>query len=441
MASRPGRLRWKAKPDARAGAARVYAAQTPKTRRRLRFAIPLAALALFILGGWAFRNKLAADRQGEWVRATRGDLVTGFEVSGTLAAVSSDSLGPPPLPDVWQFKIARLEQEGADVKRGQPVLGFDTTELQRRLDEKSAESEEARKQIEKERSDLALQTKNERMQLAEAEARLRKAALKLEAPPDVQAESARQTIEIEHAIAKREATAVRARLEALERAAAARIALLVSKQTQAADIVASTQSAIDQMSVKAPRDGTVVYVTNWNGEKKKVGDDVWKADRVMEIPDLSSMKAEGEIDEADAGRVTIGQRVTLRLDAHPDQEFHGTISGAGRTVQRKRGTQDPLKVLRVDIKLDKTDPAKMRPGMRFQGLVELARVKNAVLIPREAVSVSSLGPHVYRRGPFDVDMVPVKLGRENDKSVEVLQGIAPGDRVLVAQANDKEKKP
>jgi HlyD family secretion protein len=406
-----------------------------------RYLIPFAAIALFILGGWTLRNKLAADRQGQWVRATKGDLVTGFEVSGTLAAVSSDSLGPPPLPDVWEFKIARLEQEGSDVKKGQPVLGFDTTELQRRLDEKSAEAEEARKQIEKERSDLALQTKGERLQLAEAQARFGKAALKLEAPVDVQAVSARQTIEIEHDIAKREVAAITERIQALERAARARIALLVSKQQQATDIVNRTRFAIEQMNVRAPRDGTVVYVVNqWNNEKKKVGDNAWKQEKILEIPDLTQMKAEGEIDEGDAGRVVIGQRVTLRLDAHPDQEFQGTIVGAGRTVQRKRGTQDPLKVLRVDIKLDKTDPAKMRPGMRFMGTVELARVKNAVLIPREAVSVSSQGPYIHRRGTFDVDLIPVTLGRENDKFVEVKKGIAPGDRVLVQKADEKEKK-
>src|SRR5688572_14650229 len=275
-----------------------------------RYLIPLAALLLFLLGGWTLRNKLAADRQGEWIRATRGDLITGFEVIGTLAAVSSDTLGPPPLDDVWEFKIARLEQEGADVKRGQPVLGFDTTELQRRLDEKSAEADEARKQIEKERADLKLQTKGERMQLAEAEARLGKAALKLEAPPDVQAVTERRTVEIEHAIAKREASAIRSRVEALERAAEARIALLISKQTQAAAVVARTQRAIQMMNIQAPRDGTVVYVTNpWNGEKKKVGDNAWKQEKILEIPDLNMMKGEGEVDEADAGRVNVGQRV------------------------------------------------------------------------------------------------------------------------------------
>lgn len=405
---------------------------------RLRIAIPIAFVAAFLLGGWTLRNKLAADRQGTWVRATRGDLVTGFEVTGTLASEATQALGPPPLTDVWQFKIAFLAPEGIDVKRGMPVLGFDTTELQQRLDEKSAEAEEARKQIEKERNDLSLGTKDERLKLAEAEARLRKAQLKLEAPPDVAGINERKTAEIEFAISKREATAIRSRLGDLERAAAARIALLESKQADARAIVDRTRQSIEQMSVKAPRDGTVIYITNWRGEKKKVGDSCWKAERVVEIPDLTRMKGEGEVDEVDAGRVVVGQRVALRLDTHPDEEFHGTIVTAGRTVQQKKGTQDPLKVLRVDIKLDKTDAAKMRPGMRFTGTIELTRTRNAVLVPREAIVVSSSGPSVHRRGAFSVSVVPLKLGRENDKFVEVLSGLQQGDRVLVAKANDEE---
>ena len=407
-------------------------------RKRLRIAIPVAALIAFLLGGWTLRNKLAADRQGTWVRATRGDLVTGFEVTGTLASESTQTLSPPPLNDVWQFKIAFLAPEGAEVKRGMPVLGFDTTELQQRFDEKSAEADEARKQIEKERNDLSLGTKDERLKLAEAEARLRKAELKLEGPPDVVGINDRKTAEIEYAISKREASAIKSRLGDLERAAAARIALLESKQADARAIVDRTRQSIEQMSVKAPRDGTVIYTTSWRGEKKKVGDNCWKAESVMEIPDLTRMKGEGEVDEVDAGRVVVGQRVTLRLDTHPDEEFHGTIVTAGLTVQRKKATQDPLKVLRVDIKLDKTDAAKMRPGMRFTGTIELTRARNAVLVPREAIVVSSSGPSVYRRGAFSVSVVPLRLGRENDKFVEVLSGLQPGDRVLVAKAKDEE---
>jgi HlyD family secretion protein len=408
--------------------------------KKLRIAIPIAVVALFLFGGWTLRNKLAADRQGEWVRVTRGDLVTGFEVIGTLASSASDSLGPPPVEDMWNFKISRLAREGSEVKKGQPVLSFDTTDLQRQLEEKTAEADESRKQIEKERNDLALQSKDERLRLAEAEATLRKTSLKLEAPADLSGVHERKTAEIEHGIAKREATAVRARLSALERAAKARIELLESKRREAEAFVARTRLAIEQMNVVATRDGTIVYTTSRNGEKRKEGDNVWKADRIIEIPDLNRMKAEGEVDEVDAGRVAVGQRVSLRLDAHPDEEFQGTIVFAGRTVQQKRNAQDPLKVLRVDIKLDRTDPAKMRPGMRFQGTIELGRVKNAVLVPRDSIFLGAAGPFVHRRGALNVEQVPVKLGRENDRSVEVLQGIEPGDRVLVTKQGDEEKE-
>jgi HlyD family secretion protein len=412
---------------------------TPSGRTRaLRWTVPLVLLIAFLFGGWSLRNKLAADRQGEWLRATRGDLVTGFDVTGTLASLASETLGAPPLPDVWTFKVSMLAPEGSEVKQGQPVLGFDTSELQRRLDEKTAEADEARKQIEKERGDLALQTKGERLRLAEAEARLRKTSLKLEGPPEVQVIHDRKAAEIEHAVALRESTAIRTRLSSLERAAAARIALLESRQREAEAIVERTQDAIRRMTVRSPADGTVIYVTNWQGEKKKIGDNAWKQDKIVEIPDLTRMKGEGEVDEVDAGRVELGQRVVLRLDAHPDEEFHGTIHSAGRTVQRKRGTQDPLKVLRVEIALDRTDPERMRPGMRFQGTIELERLRDVVLIPREAVFVSAAGPFVHRRGVLSVESVPVQLGRQSDKFVEVLSGVSPGDRILVSSRVEQE---
>src|SRR4029078_629856 len=44
---------------------------------RLRYLIPIAVAVLLIGGAWTFRNQLAADRQGEWVNVSRGDLATG----------------------------------------------------------------------------------------------------------------------------------------------------------------------------------------------------------------------------------------------------------------------------------------------------------------------------------------------------------------------------
>jgi HlyD family secretion protein len=403
--------------------------------RRSVIGIAIAIAAVLVGAGWT-RNKLAADRQGDWTRVTRGDLVTGIDVTGTLSAVDSGSFGPPPVSDVWDFKISMLAPEGSDVKKGDPVLGFDTTELQKRLDEKSAESAQAREEIEKSRADLALQREDEKLKLADAEGRLRKAQLKLERPSDIISIVERKQIELDDGLAKLETESIRQRIASFERAASAQIALLTSKQQTASAIVTATQNAIQAMTILAPRNGTIVYVTSWRGDKKKVGDDCWRMERVIEIPDLARMMAKGEVDEADAGKIAIGQRVVFNLDAHPDEEFAGTIREAARTVQQQQGTRDPIKVLKVDIALDRTDPGRMRPGMRFHGTVELGRARDALLIPRSAVFVTARGPVAYRRDAFSVKTMPLKLGRENEKSVEVLSGLSASDRVLVPKSAD-----
>jgi len=406
--------------------------------RKSFIAVGIAIIAVLAGAGWT-RNKLAADRQGDWVRVSRGDLITGIDVTGTLSAVDSGSFGPPQINDVWDFKVSMIAAEGSDVKAGQPVLGFDTMDLQKRLDEKSAEADQARKEIEKAHADLALRREDEKLKLADAEGRLRKAQLKLEGPPDILASNDRKQIELDFALAKQETESIRQRIASFEKAASAQIALLTSKQQTAEAIVTGTKNAIQAMTIMAPRNGTIVYVTNWRGDKKKVGDTCWRMERVIEIPDLARMMAKGEVDESDAGRVAVGQRVVFNLDAHPDEEFAGTISDASRTVGKRQGTTDPIKVLKVNIKLDRTDPAKMRPGMRFHGTVELARAKNAILIPRSAVFVTDRGPVAYRRGAFSVTAMPLTLGRENEKSVEVLSGLSASDRVLVPKTGDKDQ--
>jgi hypothetical protein len=134
---------------------------------------------------------------------------------------------------------------------------------------------------------------------------------------------------------------------------------------------------------------------------------------VMEIPDLTRMLGKGDVDEVDAGKIVAGQRVSLRLDAHPDEELTGTIRTVARTVVQQ-GSENPLKVLHTEIQLDRTDPAAMRPGMRFHGTVELNRVGNALTIPPAAVLITPRGPSAYRRGPLGVDLVALELGRHNE---------------------------
>lgn len=363
-----------------------------------------------------------------WAVAEKGTLVMEVEVTGELEAVETSKLSAPPIEDMWDFKISMLAPEGKAVKAGTPVLGFDAAELERKLLEKQAEADSARKKIEKRRADSDLARKADALRLAEAEAKERRARLKVDVPPALQAEKELFDAKLELEEAVREIAYTKERMEASARADAVALGALGSELAAADRRVREIQEAIESMNVKAPRDGTVVYVANWRDEKKKVGDSTYKGEGVVEIPNLTAMKAQGEVDEADAGRLAKGQRVSLRLDAHPDVEFTGTIASVWSTVQRK-SWRDPQKVVRVDVDLDRTDTERMRPGMRFRGRVEIERVEDVLRVPADAVFPGAEGPVVFRKSFGGFDTVSVEVGRRNAESVEIVKGLEAGEKI------------
>src|SRR4029079_15805320 len=106
------------------------------------------------------------------------------------------------------------------------------------------------------------------------------------------------------------------------------------------------QSALPQLNVIAPRSGTVIYVTNWNNQKKKVGDSVWRGEKILKTAALDRMRGRGQIDEADVIKLALEQHVTLRLEAYPDVEYTGTIRDIGRLVERQ-APDNPRRIVRT----------------------------------------------------------------------------------------------
>jgi multidrug resistance efflux pump len=393
------------------------------TRRNV---IAAGVAGAVLAGYWVFAHDTLPG--SVWADAERGDLVLTVEVSGVLAAVNSSPIGPPQLADSWDFKIAMLAPEGSDVPAGAPVLGFDTTELDRKLLEKRAESESAGKRIEKKEKDAEIARKNDEMRLAEAVSRQKKAALELDVPPELVKSQQLKESRLNLEDANREIEFLNARFAALRHADDVALSALRALKAAADRRVGEIQASIEAMTVKAPRGGTVVYATNWRDEKKKVGDSAWRGERVLEIPDLSEMKGEGEIDESDAGRIAVGQTVRFKLEAHPDIEFTGKIASILSTVQRQ-SFRSPVKVVKILIAFDATDSRKMRPGMRFRGTVETGRIAHTLLVPADAVFPTASGPVAFRRSPVGYTRRPLVLGSRNETSVEVKAGLDAGDRV------------
>jgi multidrug efflux pump subunit AcrA (membrane-fusion protein) len=202
--------------------------------------------------------------------------------------------------------------------------------------------------------------------------------------------------------------------------------------------VKELEASVARMTLLAPRAGTVVHVLDRSGQKKRVGDSAWRQEKVLSVPDLGVMIGEGHVDEFDAGKIAEGQKVEIRLDAYPEVPFTGRVASVGKTIQAV-SWNSPLRGLEVEIALDETDATRMRPDMRFRGHVEIGRVTGALLVPLRAIDRVEGRPAVHRLGRMGESTVPVTLGRGNDEMVEVVQGLAEGDRLRVPSGERSEE--
>jgi HlyD family secretion protein len=360
------------------------------------------------------------------VEIRRGDLVIGVAVAGELEAVDSTAIKPPAV-DIWNFKIASLAPDGAEVKQGDPIVGFDTSEQIRELQTMQNEAEAASKKLAKKRDDMALARREEELAIATAEAQLRKAQLKTAAPGDLVASLQLRTLQLDERGAEIGVELARSRARATSLSDAAELQSLRERLAYVSQRVERLQQNIAKMTVVAPRAGTVIYPTSWRGEKKKVGDSAWRMEVVLQVVGLEKMIGKGQVDEVDIARVATDQVVTLRLDALPDAQVRGKVARIARSVRAKSNT-DPSKVVELVIALDATD-APLRPGMRFQGEIETERVGDVLLIPSDAVFVTARGPVAYRERGGAIEPVALELGRRSATAIEVLAGLEVGDRV------------
>lgn len=394
-----------------------------------------AALALAgALGLAAARYGLGPGR-GAQARVRSGDLVLAVPAIGLLEALESADLGPPAIPDVYDFKISFLAPEGSEVRAGQPVLGFDTSQLERRLEEERGKAETARRELEKRAADLELERLDLELRRAEAEARQRKARLKAEVPEGLEARRDLAKARAELGLADREVAFLGEQQAALVERERAERAQLAHRLELAESAVTRIESSIAAMRVAAPRDGTVIYVLNWRGEKKKVGDPVWRQERVLSIPDLTRLRGRAEIPEAESGRVRVGLPVSLRLDAHPDRVFRARVARIDTAVQRQ-SPMNPAKIVRAELELEKTDPERMRPGMRFRAEIEHERASGVLLAPLAAFDLAGGAPSVERLGWLGSERIEPRLGRRNATEVEVLEGLAEGDRLRLQRPEE-----
>lgn len=133
----------------------------------------------------------------------------------------------------------------------------------------------------------------------------------------------------------------------------------------------SAELALERTRIRAPADGTVLNVLAKVGETAVPSPD----SALVVFGDMSSLRLRAEVEERDAAKVHVGQRVVVKADAFPDKTFDGTVTsisqslGAPRIATRGPRRPNDVEVVEVMVDLDGHPP--LFTGMRVDTFFKL----------------------------------------------------------------------
>jgi HlyD family secretion protein len=133
----------------------------------------------------------------------------------------------------------------------------------------------------------------------------------------------------------------------------------------------AAELGVEHTRVRAPFDGTVLNVMAKEGEVAAPSPE----NTLLVFGDLTTMKVRAEVEERDAAKIHAGQRVVVRADAYPDQDFEGRVASIAQSLSQpnivSRGPRRPndVEVLEAVIDLDGLPP--LLTGMRVDVFFKL----------------------------------------------------------------------
>ena len=148
--------------------------------------------------------------------------------------------------------------------------------------------------------------------------------------------------------------------------------------------------------------------------------------RLLTIADLSEVYAEARVFEGQVAQVHVGQAVRVRSDARPGEVFAGTIERLG-------GALDPeTRTLKVWARVANPD-SKLLPNAQATVVIVTAEADSVTAVPRAAVLGDAGNLFVFVQAGDDglhFERRPVVVGITDDRDVELVEGVLPGDRVV-----------
>jgi HlyD family secretion protein len=166
--------------------------------------------------------------------------------------------------------------------------------------------------------------------------------------------------------------------------------------------------------------------------------------------DLTVMQVYTSVDEADIGRVRVGQKATFTVPAFPDEFFSAAVT------QIRNDPQIQQNVVTYNVILDvNNDDLKLRPGMTTTVQIHLSEVNDALMVPDQAFRFTPTGQkfdlpalksgerRLWKLTEQDkLNPVSVKIGMIGSERIQIISDdLKAGDRVVVDTVSTKKNAP
>ncbi len=230
---------------------------------------------------------------------------------------------------------------------------------------------------------------------------------------------------------------------------AAELNLIVLQQNLEAAGARVTQAkeALSYTTITSPIDGVVTRINAEVGEVVIFGTMNNPGTVIMEVADLSAMLVVAEVDEADVGKLEVGQKATVHVDAYPDNEFKGVVESIAlaHTMSLAR-----TKYYKTEILLEDSEE-KLHSGLTAHVDIETRKHTDILKVPSQAVlgievdnlpleirenssevdTAKTFATVVYRYVDGKAVVTPVTIGQSNLTHTIIKSGITEEDKIVV----------
>ena len=188
--------------------------------------------------------------------------------------------------------------------------------------------------------------------------------------------------------------------------------------------LAETKRTLEDAQIRSPRKAILTYVNS------ELGAQVVQGAKIAIVSDLSHFKIDGEIADTYGDRIATGNKVMVKIGS---EKLNGTVSDI--TPLSKNG------VISFTVQLDNDNHPRLRSGLKTD-----VYVMNAV---KEDVMRIANGSYYVGKGDYELFVIKggnlikkkIRLGDSNFEFVEVIDGLQPGDKVIISDmTNYKNKK-